>query len=87
MASDLEVTGTVLDTMAQVSYKYLTPRYYEIITRNDDEAAEMLDIIFNGMTVRLDEAIGVEVTEDNAEAAASAVKKLNKALAALRKRG
>ena len=87
MASDLEVTGTVLDTMAQASYKYLTPRYYEIITQNDDEAAKMLDIIFNGMTVRLDEAIGVEVTEDNAEAAASAVKKLNKALAALRKRG
>jgi len=87
MASDFEVTGTVLETMAQISYKHLTPRYYETIARNGDESAEMLDLIFGGMTVRLDEAIGVEVTEDNTEAAAKVVKKLNKALAVLRKRG
>jgi len=48
-ATDLDRTGTIMETMAEVSKYTLTPAYYDIALKGkyvrDEESAEMLDII------------------------------------------
>jgi ABC-type glycerol-3-phosphate transport system substrate-binding protein len=49
--------GMVLEAMAYMGFKYMTPAYYDIALKSkyarDEESAEMLDIIFGGSSADL----------------------------------
>ncbi|MCL2814271.1 MAG: hypothetical protein FWD23_06700 [Oscillospiraceae bacterium] len=53
--ADLEFAGAVLEAMCESAYKLIIPQYFDInlYTKNvrDDESLEMLDIIFNSVTI------------------------------------
>ena len=54
-AKNPEMTGAVLDVLSALSYDHVTPAYYDMALKNkfarDEESAEMLDLIRQGITI------------------------------------